>query len=117
VNLGPWWRWAQLAVIGLFGLLAAYGVVGVRAFGLPWIIAGLAGALGTAAVMRWSSRAPRIAMLVAAVAVVAIGVAVAPAGMERSFTITVNTILAVLLALYALVLPGRSEVRGGAQVP
>jgi hypothetical protein len=37
--------------------------------------------------------------------------------MERGFTITVNTILAVLLALYALVLPGRSAVRGGAQVP
>ncbi|MGW4499758.1 hypothetical protein ACWENR_14255 [Micromonospora sp. NPDC004336] len=108
-----------------FALLAAMGATsaarGARAFGLPWLIVGGAGALGAllvvvvawrlrdgpppAAPRRWPVRwetSARLAMALAALAAATVGYAVAPAGSERGFVLGVNWTLAGALALFAL---------------
>ncbi len=115
----------------IFGLMAWRGAdllgLGGRALGVPMLIAGAAGATG-ALVIAWSvlrrrdpaagspgragaQRAARIGMAVAAVATVAVGVVLAPAGWERGFVISVNTFTGGLLAVFAL-LAGERVTRG-----
>ncbi|WP_328473053.1 hypothetical protein OHA21_11495 [Actinoplanes sp. NBC_00393] len=103
-----------LAVV-VFGLLAFTGVgtlgSGARALGVPVLIVGAAGSMGALIIMvsvlrrsrgtARTQRAARIGMVVAAVVAVAVGVALAPAGWERGFVITVNALTGVLLALFA----------------
>ncbi len=112
-----------LAVV-IFGLMTWRGidvvVLGSEAVGVPMLITGGAGTTG-ALVILWSllrrrdraanarppgrmgaQRAARIGMAVAAGATVVVGVALAPAGWERGFVISVNTITGGLLAVFAL---------------
>ncbi|MEU4421713.1 hypothetical protein AB0F81_13900 [Actinoplanes sp. NPDC024001] len=97
----------------IFGLLAWRGLgalgVGARALGVPMLIAGAAGTVG-ALVILWAvlrhrsaayQRAARIGMAVAAVATAAVGIALAPAGWERGFVISVNVLTGGLLAAFA----------------
>lgn len=99
----------------IFGLMTwrAAGDLGsdARALSVPMLITGVAGTAG-ALVILWSvlrptgraatQRTARIGMAMAAVATVAVGVGLAPAGWEREFVITVNVITGGLLALFAL---------------
>lgn len=102
-----------LAVL-IFGLLAASGANLLRddapGLAVPFLIAGVAGAVGAVVVARaiyWRpvarvQRRARAAMAFAAVAVAASGVAFAPGGIDRGFVIGVAGLLAVLLAMFAL---------------
>ena len=94
-------------------------------FGVPYVLGGTAGAVGSAAIViaalllrrrpavagvRASAcraavhveSAARVFMVIGAVAVVAVGYPLAPTGMDRGFVFVVNGILAVALALFAL---------------
>jgi hypothetical protein len=91
----------------VFGLLALSGTQGTPALATPTLIAGAAGAAGSAvlffAFRPRVQKAARIAMTVAAVAVVGTGIARAPDGEDRAFVIVVAAVLAALLAAFALV--------------
>ncbi|HEX8346133.1 MAG TPA: hypothetical protein VF657_15540 [Actinoplanes sp.] len=116
----------------IFGLMAWRGAgtlgVGAEALGVPMLIAGTAGASG-ALVIVWSvlrhrhrtahpgppartgaQLVARIGMGLAAVATVAAGVVLAPAGWEREFVISVNTVTGSLLGVFAL-LAGERRAR------
>ncbi|MET8266230.1 hypothetical protein ABZU92_19800 [Micromonospora arida] len=95
-----------------FGLLAYTGTTAVdaptRALGLSWSIIGAAGALGVLTIMVAARRravrledAARLAMAMAALAALAVGVAFAPEGAERGFVVAVTGVLAAALAVYA----------------
>ena len=94
-------------------------------FGVPYALGGTAGTLGSLAIViaalllrsrltgttvpasagRAAVRvedAARVFMVIASVAVVAVGYPLAPTGMDRGFVFVVNGILAVALALFAL---------------
>jgi hypothetical protein len=108
----------------VFGLVAVAGVAalaGQPSSGVPWAVAGLGGAAGSVAILvaallarrvagdpaaaaRYApvARVARLVMLVAAVVAAATGVLLAPDGVDRGFSITVNVGLAVALALFAL---------------
>ena len=124
-----------LAVV-IFGLMTWRGidvvVLGSEAMGVPMLITGAAGTTG-ALVIVWSllrrrnpaadARTPgrlgaqgaaRIGMAVAALATVVVGVALAPAGWERGFVISVNTITGALLAVFALLAGERAARQSGA---
>ena len=121
--------------VAVFAMLALSGAGAAtqRAFGLavPFIVAGLAGAVGAALIAAavWRSRrgepvpgdtathrngAPqrtvRLAMAAAAVVVLAAGVLLAPGGMDRGFVISVAAFLAVTLALFALLAGDRPRI-------
>jgi hypothetical protein len=97
-----------------FGALAVSAVDHLRqegtGLGVPFLIAGLAGAGGAAVVaaaIYWQlgarvRRATRTAMIVAAMAVAGTGVALAPDSTDHGFVIGAAALLAVLLAGFAL---------------
>ncbi|MEV6495070.1 hypothetical protein AB0M20_41585 [Actinoplanes sp. NPDC051633] len=114
---------AVFAMLALSGAgAAAQGVYGIA---VPFLVAGLAGAVGAAviAVSVWRGlreaggavatangirrsgapqRSIRLAMAAAAVVVLIAGVMLAPQGMDRGFAISVAALLAAALALFAL---------------
>ena len=117
-----------------FGLLAWTGlravVTGGPAFGAPWSVAGLGGAIGssTLVLQAWLAarpaggadhdphrfvglvRAARVFMLIAAMVTAVLGILLAPTGDdERGFVMGINLGLAAALGLYASLVaaPGR----------
>jgi hypothetical protein len=112
-----------LAVV-VFGLMAWRGAgslaAGAEALGVPMLVAGGAGSAGALVIMvsvlrgdtrAKAQRAARIGMALAAVVTVALGVALAPAGWERGFVISVNAVTGVLLAAFAALAGGRTALR------
>jgi len=108
--------------VAVFAMLAFAGsgiAVGAPAVAAPFIVVGLAGAVGAGliAVSVWRTqsqeaaaikpsgppqRTIRLAMAAAAVLALFTGVALAPQGVDRGFVIGVAAFLAALLALFAL---------------
>jgi hypothetical protein len=108
-----------LAVL-TFGALAVSAVDHLRqegtGLGVPFLIAGVAGATGAAVVgaaIYWRlgariRRATRTSMIIAAMAVAGTGVALAPDSTDHAFVIGAAALLALLLAGFALLAgPGR----------
>ncbi|MER6754543.1 hypothetical protein ABT235_10235 [Micromonospora echinofusca] len=112
---------AGFALLAVGGVSSSAGRAG--AFAVPWLVIGVAGALGALLIaaaawrlraglttvrssggrwaVRWEASA-RLGMALAAAVALAVGVAVAPAGSERGFVIGVDAALAGALALFAL---------------
>ncbi|MEU4563073.1 hypothetical protein AB0F72_32220 [Actinoplanes sp. NPDC023936] len=70
--------------------------------GVPFVIAGVAGAAGSAATMLGRPRAARFGMLAGAAAATGAGWALAPDGWERGFVTGVGAVLGGLLAIFAV---------------
>ncbi|MEV0606866.1 hypothetical protein AB0I61_10905 [Polymorphospora rubra] len=134
----------HLLAVVIFGLVAAAGgngiTAGVTGIGLPWLIAGLGGVVGSLTILvtallvshppasgaavptgSANSAAPavpvtiaRYLMLVAALAAAVAGIMSAPAAThpDRPLVITVTVGLGVALALFALLADGRIRRAG-----